>query len=121
MSTVKTELCSEVLVATITGNIDGQTAPSLQVQLVERLTTASSAVFDVAAVPYMSSAGFRLLLLMYRTVAMRGGQLAIVGLSDEIRDTMEMTGFLDFFVVASSVDEALAQVQHVAIDHAGSR
>jgi anti-sigma B factor antagonist len=52
---------------------------------------------------------------------MRGGQLAIVGLSDEIRDTMEMTGFLDFFVIAASVDEGLAQVQHVSNDHAGSR
>jgi anti-sigma B factor antagonist len=121
MSTVATEIRNDVLVATITGKIDGQTAPALQSDLTERLTTATSAVFDVSAVPYMSSAGFRLLLLLYRTLAMREGQLAIVGLSDEIRDTMEMTGFLDFFVLAASLDEALAQVQHVSIDHAGSR
>ena len=121
MSSVKFEIRSDVVVATITGKIDGQTAPVLQSELMERLNTAKSAVFDVAAVPYMSSAGFRLLLLMYRNLAMRGGQLAIVGLSDEIRDTMEMTGFLDFFVVAASVEESLAQVQNVAIDHAGSR
>jgi anti-sigma B factor antagonist len=121
MSTIATETRNDVVVATITGRIDGQTVPVLQSELIERLSTAKSAVFDVAAVPYMSSAGFRLLLLMYRTVAMRGGQLAIVGLSDEIRDTMEMTGFLDFFVVAATVDEAFAQVNHVTIDHAGSR
>jgi anti-sigma B factor antagonist len=121
MSSVSTEIRSDVVVATITGRIDGQTAPTLQAELLQQLGTAKSAVFDVAAVPYMSSAGFRLMLLLYRTVAMRGGQLAIVGLSDEIRDTMEMTGFLDFFVIAASVDEGLTQVQHVATDHAGSR
>ena len=41
-------------------------------------------------------------------MASKGGQLALVGLSDEIRDTMEMTGFLDFFIVAATVDEAFA-------------
>jgi anti-sigma B factor antagonist len=121
MSSIATEIHSDAVVATITGRIDGQTAPALQTELLQQLSTAKSAVFDVATVPYMSSAGFRLLLLMYRTVAMRGGQLAIVGLSEEIRDTMEMTGFLDFFVIAASVEEGLAQVQHVSIDHAGSR
>jgi anti-sigma B factor antagonist len=58
---------------------------------------------------------------MYRTVSMRGGQLVIVGLSDEIRDTMEMTGFLDFFLLAASLEEAFAQVHHATIDHAGAR
>jgi anti-sigma B factor antagonist len=121
MSNVATQLYNDVVVATITGKIDGQTAPRLQTELMDQLASATSAVFDVAAVPYVSSAGFRLLLLLFRTLALRGGQLAIVGLSDEIRDTMEMTGFLDFFPLADSIDEALAQVQHVTIDHAGAR
>jgi anti-sigma B factor antagonist len=121
MSNILTELRNDVLVATITGNIDGQTAPGLQTELMPHIASTTVALFDVTGVPYMSSAGFRLLLLMYRNVALRGGRLAIVGLSDEIRETMEMTGFLDFFVLAASLDEAIAQVQHVAVDHAGSR
>jgi anti-sigma B factor antagonist len=121
MSNVQVEIHDDVLVATIAGKIDGQTAPVLQGELLEQMASANSAVFHVAAVPYMSSAGFRLLLLMYRTVAMRGGQLVIVGLSDEIRDTMGMTGFLDFFLLAASLEEAFAQVQHATIDHVGAR
>jgi hypothetical protein len=31
---------------------------------------------------------------------------------------MEMTGFLDFFLLAASLDEAIAQVQHVAVNNA---
>ena len=121
MSTIVTELRNDVVVATITGKIDGQSAPGLQAELMEQITSATSAVLDVAAVPYMSSAGFRMLLVVYRTLSSRGGQLVIAGLSAEIRDTMEMTGFLDFFLLAESIDEALAQVPHVTIDHAGAR
>ena len=66
------------------------------------LATTAVAVFDVTGVPYMSSAGFRLLLLIYRQVSLRGGKVAIVGLSEEIRDTMAVTGFLDFFTIAAS-------------------
>jgi anti-anti-sigma factor len=121
MTNVTTEIRNNALAATITGKIDGQTAPALQANLEQRLAIATSAVFDVSAVPYMSSAGFRLLLLIHRTLATRGGRLAIVGLSDEIRDTMEMTGFLDYFLLADSLDEGLAQVQHVSINHVGAR
>jgi anti-sigma B factor antagonist len=121
MSKLVAEIRNEVLVATITGNIDGQTAPELQSGLMQQIGARVVAVFDVTGVAYMSSAGFRLLLLMYRNVAMRGGQVALVGLSDEIRETMEMTGFLDFFILAASLDEALAEVQHVAIEPTGSR
>jgi anti-sigma B factor antagonist len=121
MSNLVAEIRNDMLVATITGNIDGQTASGLQTGLMEHMATTAVAVFDVTSVPYMSSAGFRLLLLMYRSVSLRGGQITIVGLSEEIRDTMEMTGFLDFFSFAASLDEALAQVQYVAVDHAGSR
>jgi anti-sigma B factor antagonist len=118
MNNIIAEFRDGMLLATINGNIDGQTAPDLQSALMPHIATTSIALFDVTAVPYMSSAGFRLLLLMYRNVALRGGRLAIIGLSDEIRETMEMTGFLDFFLLAASLDEAIAQVQHVAVNHA---
>ena len=64
--------------AAIAGNIDGQTAPGLQTQILDVLTSASSAVFDVTEVAYMSSAGFRMLLLAYRSLAIKGGKLALV-------------------------------------------
>ena len=100
-----------VLTATIVGRIDGQTVPGLQSQLLQSLDDATTAVFDVAQVDYMSSAGFRLLLLIYRTLSLNGGQLALVGLIEDIRDTMEMTGFLDFFTLHDTVESALNQVR----------
>jgi anti-sigma B factor antagonist len=100
-----------VVTATISGKIDGQSAPQLQARLLAATNDSTFAVFDVSQVTYMSSAGFRLLLLLYRTLSLKGGQVAIVGLVDEIRETMEMTGFLDFFVLHDTVEEALAKVR----------
>jgi anti-sigma B factor antagonist len=99
-----------ILMATIAGKIDGQTAPALQARLLAALDEATAAVFDVSEVSYMSSAGFRLLLFMYRSLSIKGGQLALVGLTEDIRDTMEMTGFVDFFVLRDTLEEALEQV-----------
>jgi anti-sigma B factor antagonist len=118
MSSLTFELRENILLAHIAGRIDGQTGPQLEQQLLAAMAGATHAVYDVAGVPYMSSAGFRLLLVLCRTAAAKGGQLAIVGLADEIRDTMEMTGFLDFFLVCNTRDEALAKVRHEPVGHA---
>jgi anti-sigma B factor antagonist len=48
-------------------------------------------------VPYMSSAGIRVLLSTYRTVSGNGGKIVIVGLADEVKETMTVTGFIKFF------------------------
>jgi anti-sigma B factor antagonist len=100
-----------VVTATIAGKIDGQSAPQLQTRLLAALSEATFAIFDVSQVNYMSSAGFRLLLLLYRTLSLRGGEVSIVGLIGEIRDTMDMTGFLEFFVLHETVEDALQQVR----------
>ncbi len=58
-------------------------------------------------VVYLSSAGLRMLLLAYRQAAARESDLLLAGLSEEIRDTMEMTGFLDFFTTIDTVEAGL--------------
>jgi len=59
----------------------------------------------MTAVSYLSSAGLRMLLLLYRQTQARRSRIALVGLSEEIRDTMSATGFLDYFVTAENVEE----------------
>ena len=66
---------------------------------------------DLGAVTYMSSAGLRMLLLLYRQAATQNGRVALAGLTESIRDTMEITGFLKFFTVAGSVEEALTTLR----------
>ena len=97
-----------VKVITITGDIDGSTAPGVQAQVLEMVDPQGKAVIDMTGVTYMSSAGLRILLVVYRTISGQGGRIVLVGLSEELSDTMQMTGFLDFFETYDSQEDGLA-------------
>ena len=48
--------------------------------------------------------------MTYRTVNGKGGQVALVGLSSDLEDTMSMTGFLDFFDHFDTLDAGVAHL-----------
>jgi anti-sigma B factor antagonist len=58
----------------------------------------------------MSSSGLRMLLVTYRMITGKSGMVILVGLSEEIRDTMSLTGFLDFFTYLPTLDDALKAI-----------
>jgi anti-sigma B factor antagonist len=62
---------------------------------------------DMSQVSYMSSAGLRMMLLLYLQAAGRDSKIALVGLSEEIEDTMSATGFLDYFTTRDTVEAGL--------------
>jgi len=92
----------------VEGSIDGKTAPMLRDELKPILDGSNSVLLDMAGVDYMSSAGLRLLLLVYREFAAKKGKLVLVGLSPDIRAVMSHTGFLSFFKVAEDEQQAAA-------------
>ena len=91
---------------TITGSIDGKTAPEVQEQLRPVFEGSGNVVMDMSAVDYLSSAGLRLLLLIYRDFTARRRRVVLAGLSPEIKTVMQHTGFLGFFSVADNVAQA---------------
>lgn len=97
----------DILAATVTGVIDGRTSPLLEERLVPEIRPNAKILLDMSGVTYMSSAGLRVLLLLYRQVDARGGRVVLTGLSDMLHDTMAITGFLDFFVALPTVDAGL--------------
>ncbi len=100
-----------VSVVGLRGDIDGNTAPNAQAQVLPLIQPGCKLVLDMAKVSYMSSAGLRMMLLIFRQVSGRGGKIVLSGLSEEIKDTMALTGFLDFFVTADTVDKAVAEIR----------
>ena len=86
----------DVNVVKLTGDLDGSTAPNVQAQIMPLAITNVKMILDMSKVSYMSSAGLRMLLVMYRTINSKSGKVVLVGLSEDIRDTMSMTGFLGF-------------------------
>ena len=101
----------QITVVAIAGDIDGKTAPEAQRQIASLVRPGVKILLDVSQVSYMSSAGLRMLLSTYRQVSSNEGRTILVGLSEDVRDTMSLTGFLRFFTVYETVDEGLAALQ----------
>ena len=97
----------DVIVVKLTGDLDGNTAPDAQVQIMQFAIPSVKMMLDMSEVSFMSSVGLRMLLVMYRTINSQSGKVVLVGLSEDIRDTMLMTGFLDFFTYFETLDEGL--------------
>lgn len=99
---------NDVTVIAIEGELDGQTAPAAQNEILPLAEPGCKFLVDMSKVPYMSSAGLRMMLLIYRKVSASEGRSVLVGLSEEIQDTMEVTGFLDYFETYDTYDDGLA-------------
>lgn len=97
---------SGVMIAVLAGEIDGHTAGQVQDALLPVFEMSRSIILDMSGVTFMSSAGLRMMLLVYRQAAARDGKVILVGLSDQIADTMSITGFLGFFTVCPTVESA---------------
>ena len=97
----------QVMVIEISGEIDSNTAPQAQERVLPLAQPGAKILLDMSGVEYMSSAGLRMLLSMYRQISRQNGGLVLVGLAEEIKDTMSITGFLTFFTTRDTVDEGL--------------
>jgi anti-sigma B factor antagonist len=94
----------------LVGSLDGKTAPEVREKLQPVLSTTEKLILDMSGVDYLSSAGLRLLLLTYRAVTARQGKVALLGVSKEIKTVMSHTGFLGFFTLADSKEQAASAV-----------
>ena len=85
------------------GELDGNTAPTAQdavLPLVEpgrKMLAGHSRGRPTCPAPACACCS-----LIYRQVAGSAAQVVLVGLSEEIQDTMSLTGFLDFFTTADT-------------------
>lgn len=112
MTQLKIETIETVTVIKLIGDIDAKTTPAIQDKVLSVARSNSQVILDLSQVGYMSSAGLRMLLLLYRTAHFSNENLIMVGLTEEIRDTMSITGFLNFFTTSDTIDSALASFQN---------
>ncbi len=99
---------NDATIAVLKGDIDASTAPLVSKEVLPLVEAGKKMILDMTEVPYMSSAGLRLLLSLYRQTTTKEGKLLLVGLSEELQDTMSVTGFLEHFQVSKTLEEGLA-------------
>jgi len=81
----------------IVGPVDNNTAPQLQEALLRAAEPPTGAVeLDLAKVPYMSSAGLRVLLVVAKALQKRGERLGLVNVPLPIYNILNLAGFTSF-------------------------
>ncbi|MFA6703159.1 MAG: STAS domain-containing protein [Dysgonamonadaceae bacterium] len=103
---IKTE--SDILIITIEGSIDSKTASEVQQKILEASVESNNVIIDLTKVDFVSSAGLRVLLMVYRQIKAKNGKVILVGVSEEITEIMSITGFINFFEIVDTVKNALA-------------
>jgi anti-sigma B factor antagonist len=97
-----------VMVVALDGSLDSGTVVDTQMALDRLLPTGGPVLLDLSGTTYLSSAGLRLLLLLYRHLRRHGGRLALAAVPEDVRLVLEATGFVDSMLVTETVDDALA-------------
>jgi anti-sigma B factor antagonist len=86
-----------MVVLHVVGAVDSNTAPQLQESLLRAAEGPTGAVeLDLAEVPYMSSAGLRVLLLAAKALQKRGERLRLINVPLHIYNVLNLAGFTSF-------------------------
>lgn len=99
---INIENINQITIVEMSGELDSNTVPFIQQQVLPLAQKHSKIVLDMSNVTYMSSAGLRMLLLLYRHMRENIGAVVLAGLSEEVKDVMAITGFLDCFTTFES-------------------
>jgi stage II sporulation protein AA (anti-sigma F factor antagonist) len=98
-----------VRVVEIAGRIDSPNAPKLQEQLGALLSAGNAPVLiDMGKVEYITSAGFRVLLLLARQAKQSQCRFALCALNPKVKQLFDLGGFLDLLPIAQTREEGIA-------------
>ena len=77
--------------------LDSFNSQEVQNGILAILNKGCNAVLDMTDCNYISSTGLRVLLFTKKVAASKGLKLCLKGVSAEVKDIMDVTGFNDFF------------------------
>src|SRR5271165_7142049 len=92
-----------ITIVSLGGDLNARAVAAVQEQVMAEAQRGGKLILDLKGVPYLASAGVRMLLMVTRTVAGKQGRTVLVGLSDEIKKTLQITGFLESFAHRDSL------------------
>src|SRR5262245_32491901 len=96
----------EITIVEIKGRIDSNSAKAFGDRLTDLIKTGRARlVVDLKHIIYISSAGFRALLVAGRLAEETNGKLALCSLSAEVQRLFDLGAFTDLFMIFPSRDE----------------
>lgn len=89
---------SESLTMKLGGRLDTTTAPELEKAFEENMDVSKDLILDMKELEYISSAGLRVLLTAQKKMN-QSGKMKLTGVSDEVMEVFEITGFSDILTI----------------------
>ena len=80
------------------GKLDTATSPQLQAAIDENISGVTDLTFDLKKLPYLSSAGLRVLMSAQKTMN-KQGNMRLSNVNEDIMDILDMTGLTDVFKI----------------------
>ena len=92
------------------GRVDSATSPAFGERLARVITGGCRRmVVDFREVKYITSAGFRVLLVADAQMREAGGRFALCGLPRDLHNLFEIGAFTDDFVILPTVEDCIAR------------
>ena len=105
-------VAEDVTIVEAYGRIDSTTAKEFGDRLVSLLQAGrGSLVVDLKNIAYISSAGFRALLIANRAAAGRQGKLALCGVIGEVKRLFDIGGFSNEFVICATQADGVGKLR----------
>ncbi len=94
------ELLEDKVLYKLEGEMDTNTAQLVEDAIKPHMETGpSTVVVDLTKVPYISSAGLRVILVLYKVAVKTGRQLVIHNPNAMSMELFQMTNFTDFLTI----------------------
>ena len=97
--TINKNLEGSKLTVAVEGRLDTTTAPQLEEEFKNSLEGVEDLVLDFSKLDYISSTGLRVLLSAQKQMN-KVGKMTLTGVSPEIMEIFEVTGFSDILTFA---------------------
>uniref|UniRef100_A0A7C4VRS2 Anti-sigma factor antagonist n=1 Tax=Desulfatirhabdium butyrativorans TaxID=340467 RepID=A0A7C4VRS2_9BACT len=82
-----------------TGRLDAHTSQPLEEDLLARVTPNLKLALDLGSVDYMSSAGLRVLMKVFKACQTGGGNMVLLNPLPNVREVLDISGFLQIIPV----------------------
>lgn len=94
---IKTNISNQNLIISLSGRLDTITSPQLEEEINRNsLDGIKTVTLDMRELEYISSAGLRVILMLYKKMTGAGGRLRLINVNDMIMEILTMTGMDSF-------------------------
>lgn len=92
----------------ISGRLDAASAIEAEKEFGKTLDSGIDRLLvNLAELEYISSAGLRVLLVVAKRIQQKGGKVALVSLTSNVREVFDISGFSSIFKIFSLPDDSL--------------